>query len=201
MRYTGSKARLCRKLGVNLFGPEKYTKILQRRNAKPGMHGDRFSKKSEYGTQLEDKQKARYVFGLTEKQMSNSFRKAAAQAGDTGQNLLRLFERRLDNVVYISQFAVTRMQARQMVGHGHFRLNGRKVNIPSILVRPGDVIELIQKYAKSPLYTDLDKLKSYAPKWLKADLKALKVEVLAMPEESDLEQSINRQSIVEYYSR
>lgn len=201
MRYTGPKARLCRRLGVNLFGTEKYTKILRKRQSKPGVHGAKFSKKSEYGRQLDEKQKARFVFGLSEKQLRNYFQKAVAQPGDTGQNFLRLFERRLDNVIYVSQFAVTRMQARQMVSHGHFKLNGRRVDIPSILVRPGDVVELVPKFAKSTLYGDLDKLKDYSPKWLKVDLKKLSLEVLALPEVDDLEKSIDSQLIVEFYSR
>ncbi len=201
MRYTGPKARLCRRMGVNLFGPEKYTKILRRRQAKPGMHGSKFAKKSEYGRQLDEKQKARFVFGLSERQMANYFGKAVSQPGDTGENLLRLFERRLDNVIYVTQFAVSRMQARQMVSHGHFKVNGRRVDIPSVLVRPGDKIEMVQKYANSPLYSGLDKLKDYAPKWLKSDLKKLTVEVLALPEKDDLEKSIDSQLIVEFYSR
>ncbi|MBU1935299.1 30S ribosomal protein S4, partial [Patescibacteria group bacterium] len=143
MRYTGPKAKLCRRLGANLFGTEKYTKILRKRQSKPGIHGSKFSKKTEYGRQLDEKQKARFVFGLSERQFSNYFQKANSQTGDTGQNLLRLLERRLDNVIYVSQFAETRMQARQMVSHGHFKLNGRRVDIPSILMRPGDKIELL----------------------------------------------------------
>lgn len=201
MRYTGPKAKLCRRLGVNLFGTDKYTKILRKRQSKPGMHGAKFSKKSEYGRQLDEKQKARFTFGLSEKQMANNFKKAVSQEGDTGQNLLSLFERRLDNVIYISQLAITRMQARQMVSHGHFTLNGRRVDIPSIQVRPGDKIQLIPKFAKSPLYGDLDKLKDYSPKWLAVDLKKLSVEVLALPEADDLEKSIDSQLIVEFYSR
>jgi small subunit ribosomal protein S4 len=201
MRYTGPKAKLCRRLGANLFGAEKYTKILRRRQSKPGVHGSKFSKKSEYGRQLEEKPKARFVFGLSERQMRNYFGKAASQSGDTGQNLLRLFERRLDNVIYVSQFAVTRMQARQMVNHGHFKLNGRRVDIPSIFVRPGDKIELLPKHADSTLYSDLDKLKDYSPKWLKVDLKKLNMEVLALPDRDDLEKSIDSQLIVEFYSR
>jgi len=201
MRYTGPKAKLCRRLGANLFGAEKYTKILRRRQSKPGVHGSKFKKKSEYGRQLDEKQKARFVFGLTERQMRNCFAKASSQSGDTGQNFLRLFERRLDNVIYISQFAVTRMQARQMVSHGHFKLNGRRVDIPSIIIRPGDKIELLPKHADSALYSGLDKLKDYSPKWLKADLKKLTVEVLALPEIDDLEKSIDSQLIVEFYSR
>lgn len=201
MRYTGPKAKLCRRLGVNLYGTEKYTKILRNRQSKPGMHGVKFTKKSEYGRQLEEKQKARYLFGISEKQIGTYVRMALSQPGDTSQNFLRLLERRLDNVIYVSQFALTRPQARQMVSHGHFKLNGRRVDIPSILVRPGDKIELLAKFAKSPLYAGLDKLKDYSPKWLKVDLKKLTLEVLALPEQDDLEKSIDSQLIVEFYSR
>jgi len=201
MRYTGPKARLCRRLGVNLFGTEKYTKIMRKRPSKPGVHGAKFGKKGEYGKQLDEKQKVRFVFGLSEKQTGNYFKKAVSMPGDTGENFLRLLERRLDNVIYVSQFAVTRMQSRQMASHGHFKLNGRRVDIPSILVEPGDKIELVTKMANSELYKDLDKLKDYAPKWLKVDLKKLSLEVLALPEKDDLEKSIDSQLIVEYYSR
>jgi len=201
MSNNRAKAKLCRRFGVNLFGSDKYNKILQRKPSRPGMHGARFNKKSEYGRQLDEKQKCRFVFGVTEKKMQRYFKKATSQEGDTGQNFLRLFECRLDNVVYISQFAVTRPQARQMVTHGHFKLNGRRVNIPSILVRPGDVIELMPKVAKSSLYSDLSSLKDYSPKWLKADFKKARVEVLALPEQDDLEKSIDAQLIVEFYSR
>lgn len=201
MRYTGPKAKLCRRLGVNLFGTEKYTKILRNRQSKPGVHGAKFTKKGEYGRQLDEKQKARYLFGVSEKQTAGYMKKAIAQPGDTGQNFLRLFERRLDNVIYVSQLAVTRPQARQMVSHGHFKLNGRRVDIPSILVKPGDKIELVERFAKSPLYADLANVKDFSPKWLNADLKKLSVEVLAFPEQDDLEKSIESQLIVEYYSR
>jgi len=104
-------------------------------------------------------------------------------------------------VIYISQFAVTRMQARQMVTHGHFKLNGRRVDIPSIQVRPGDKIELVEKMKNSPLYAGLDKLKDYSPKWLKVDLKKVAVGVIAIPEKDELEKSIDSQVIVEFYSR
>lgn len=201
MRYTGPKAKLCRRLGVNLFGTEKYTKILRNRQSKPGVHGAKFSKKSEFGKQLDEKQKARFIFGVSEKQTRGYMKKASAQQGDTGENFLRLFERRLDNVIYVAQFAVTRPQARQMVSHGHFKLNGRRVDIPSIMVRPGDKIELVGKFAKSPLYADLETLKDYSPKWLKVDLKKKTLEVLALPEKDDLEKSIDSQLIVEFYSR
>lgn len=203
MRYTGPKARLCRRHRANLFGTAKYTKILERRPGKPGVHGSRptFGKKSEYGVQLDEKQKARVLFGLSEKQFSNSFKKASRMSGETGENFLRLLEIRLDNVIYVSQFAVTRIQSRQMVSHGHFKLNGRRVDVPSIIVRPGDKIELVDKLKDSSLYAGLEKLKDYSPKWLKVDLKKLTSEILSLPEKDDLEKSIDSQLIVEFYSR
>jgi small subunit ribosomal protein S4 len=203
MRNTGPKARLCRKYKTNLFGTSKYTKILEKKMNKPGMHGAKssFGKLSEFGTQLSEKQKARILFGISEKQFRNYFIKASKMQGETGENLLRLLELRLDNLIYVSQFAVTRMQSRQMVGHGHFRLNGRRVDIPSILVRPGDKIELVDKMKNSHLYSGLEKLKDYSPKWLKVDLKKAAIEVLSMPEKDELEKSIDSQLIVEFYSR
>ncbi len=203
MRITGPKAKLCRRFGVNLFGTEKYNKILAKKNYKPGIHGPKghMGKLSEYGRQLKEKQKAKVVFGVAERQFHNYFRQAVKQPGDTGENLLRLLERRLDNVVYVSQFAVTRMQARQMVNHGHFLLNGRRVKTPSVQIRSGDKIELAPGLKASPLYAGLGQLKNYAPKWLKVDLKSLSAEVLSLPEKDDLEKSIESQLIVEFYSR
>ena len=203
MRYTGPKARLCRRLCVNLFGTEKYTKILQKRPTKPGQHGPtaKFGKMSEYGRQLMEKQKARIVFGIHEKQMGNYVAKALKSSGDSSESLLRLLEIRLDNVVYVSQFAVTRTQARQMVSHGHFLLNGRRVDVPSIAVRAGDKIALRPKLKNSALYAGLSKLKDYSPKWLKVDLAAMSAEVLSLPEKDELEKSIDSQAIIEFYSR
>ena len=203
MRYTGPKARLCRQSRTNLFGTSKYTKVLERKAGKPGMHGAKstFSKSSEYGTQLSEKQKARILFGISEKQFRNYVLKATKMPGETGENLLRFLELRLDNVIYVAQFAVTRMQARQMASHGHFKLNGKRVDIPSILVHPGDKIELASKMKESHLYSGLEKLKDYAPKWLKVDLKKVAIEVVALPEKDELEKSIDPQLIVEFYSR
>lgn len=203
MKYTGPKARLCRGHRANLFGTAKYTKILEKRAAKPGMHGPRqsFGKSSEYGTQLREKQKARVIFGLSERQFRNYVNKATKKEGETGENLLRCLELRLDNVIYVAQLAVTRMQARQMAAHGHFRLNGRRVDIPSIQVRPGDKIELVDRLKNSHLYSGLEKLKNYAPKWLKVDLRKISAEIIALPEKDDLEKTINPQMIVEFYSR
>ena len=203
MRYTGPKARLCRKHRANLFGTSKYTKILERRAGKPGMHGSKatFGKTSEYGTQLNEKQKARILFGISEKQFRNYFIKAAKISGETGENLLRLLELRLDNVIYVSGFAVTRMQARQMVTHGHFKLNGRKVDIPSIIVKSGDKIELVEKMKNSHLYSGLEKLKDFSPKWVKVDLKTPSIDIVDIPAKDELEKVIDSQLIVEFYSR
>jgi len=203
MRYTGPKARLCRKYHANLFGTAKYTKILEKRPGKPGVHGAKssFGKLSEYGAQLLEKNKARIIFGISERQFKNYVAKATKAKGETGDSLLRMLEMRLDNVIYVSQFSVTRVQARQMVAHGHFMVNGRRVDVPSIQVRPGDKITLRDKIKNSALYAGLDKLKDFAPKWLKVDLKKVSVEVLAAPEKDELEKSIDSQTIVEFYSR
>jgi small subunit ribosomal protein S4 len=203
MRYTGPKARLCRRFGVNLFGTEKYTKILTKRPTKPGQHGPtgKFGKMNDYGRQLLEKQKAKIVFGLSERQLQNYVEKALKMPGDTSEELLRLFELRIDNAVYISQIAVTRVQARQMVSHGHFMLNGRRVDVPSIQLRVGDKIQLRDRLKNSALYAELAKLKEQSPKWLKVDLKAATLEVVGKPEKDELEKSIDSQSIIEFYSR
>jgi small subunit ribosomal protein S4 len=145
-RYTGPKARLCRKFGENIFGNAKYDKILAKRKFPPGQHGKNMRRKlSDYGVHLREKQKLRSTYCLMEKQFKNYFVKAAKATGVTGDNLMQLLERRLDNVVYRLGFAVTRMQARQFVTHGHFMVNGKKVDIPSFLVKVGDIIEVRPK--------------------------------------------------------
>lgn len=204
MRYTGPKARLCRREGVNLFGSDKYQKILARSGNIPGMHGDkRRSKMTEYGKQLREKQKAKRMFGLSEKQFRRSFDKASRMKGVTGFHLLQLLELRLDNVVYRAGFAMTRAQARQFVSHGLFTVNGRRVDVPSIQVRSGDVIEVRDSRRGSPVFRkNLDELQGYnAPDWLKSDTKKLQVEILNLPNETHFEALINPQMIVEFYSR
>ncbi|MDZ4121421.1 MAG: 30S ribosomal protein S4, partial [Candidatus Cloacimonadaceae bacterium] len=142
-RYTGPKAKLCRKFGENLFGTAKYDRILAKRNYPSGQHGKNPRRKhSDYGIHLKEKQKLRLTYCLLEKQFRNYFFKAAQMQGVTGDNLLQLLERRMDNVVYRLGFAVTRMQARQFVTHGHFLLNGKKADIPSQLLKPGDILEV-----------------------------------------------------------
>lgn len=204
MRYTGAKARLCRREGVNLFGSPKYQKILARTPNIPGMHGGkRQGKMTDYAKQLREKQKAKRMFCLSEKQFKKYFDKADRSREVTGDKLLELLERRLDNVVFRAGFALTRMQARQFVSHGLMTLNGRKIDIPSIEVRPGDIVEVKASKKASPIFTkNKEEMKDYVcPDWLKADASAYKVEILSIPEVKHFEQIINTQPIVEFYSR
>ncbi len=204
MRYTGSKARQCRREGVNLFGSPKYQKILGRRPGIPGMHGGkRLGKMTEYAKQLREKQKAKRMFGVSEKQFKRYFDKADRSKEVTGDKLLALLEKRLDNVIFRAGFALTRMQARQFASHGLFTLNGRKIDIPSIAVRNGDIIEVKASKKSSPIFTkNKEEMKDYiCPDWLKVDTNALKIEIISLPEVKHFEQMINTQPIVEFYSR
>ena len=204
MKYTGPKARLCRREGINLFGSDKYQKILGRRPGIPGLHGGkRLGKMTEYAKQLREKQKAKRMFGLSEKQFRRTFDRASAMAGIAGENMLQLLERRFDNVLYRSGIALTRMQARQFASHGLFMLNGRRVDVPSIQVRVGDVIEIRQKSKSSPVFKKNAEENSNveAPTWLSVDIKKLRIEVTGTPAPQHFEQAIESQMIVEFYSR
>lgn len=203
-RYIGPKARHCRRFGVNIYGSDKFDKILSKRNYPPGIHGKtQFGKKTEYAKQLAEKQKARFMFGLSEKQFSNYYKKAEQSNAVTGEELLRLLERRLDNVVYRSGFASTRAQARQFVNHGLMMLNGKRVTIPSIQVKMNDKIEVRSKKAESPIFTNVKagKSKMQIPRWLKSTPTQLKIEILGTPEVEDLEKSIESHLVVEFYSK
>lgn len=203
-RYTGPKARLCRRFGMNIFGADKYDKILAKRNFPPGMHGQSHTgKKSEYGKQLLEKQKARYMFGINERQFVRYYERADRSASVTGEQLLRFLELRLDNVMFRAGIGATRPHARQMISHGLFTLNGRRVTIPSIQVKVGDKIQIRTKSLNSPMFNELKhgKSKIKPPSWLNADTKTLTVEVLAMPEAHELEQAISSHMIVEFYSK
>lgn len=204
MKYTGPKARLCRREGFNLFASDKYQKIMGRRPGIPGLHGGkRLGKMTEYAKQLREKQKAKRMFGLSEKQFRRTFDKASAMSGITGENMLQLLERRLDNVLFRSGFAATRMQARQFASHGLFMLNGRRIDVPSVQLRVGDVIEVRPKSKNSPVFKkNLEDLgKADAPTWLKVDAKKLQIEVTDLPAVQHFEQAIESQMIVEFYSR
>ncbi|EKD93893.1 MAG: 30S ribosomal protein S4 [uncultured bacterium] len=203
-RYTGPRARHCRRFGVNIYGSDKYDKILAKRNYPAGMHGkNAFGKKTEYRKQLDEKQKARFMYGISEKQFRLYYQKADRSTAVTSEELLRLLERRLDNVMFRAGFAITRAQARQMVSHGLLMLNGRRVTIPSIQVKVGDKIEVRAKSASSPLFEELKsgKNKFNPARWLKVETKNLNVEVLELPQEEDLEKSIERHLIIEFYSK
>ena len=184
----------------------KAHKIMARKSGIPGQHaGGRQSKPSGYAIQLREKQKVRRTYGLLEKQFAKLMNEATRRPGLSGQTLLEFLERRLDNTVYRAGLAVSRRAARQLVSHGHFELNGRRVDIPSIRVKPGDVIIVRAKSTKSGYFTNIDQVvgnTSQAPlSWLKSDVKKLKIEVTGTPKREEAEPDINEQLIVEYYSR
>ena len=206
-RYTGAVCRLCRREGQKLFlkGDRCYTEkcAADRRPYPPGQHGQGRSKTSDYGLQLREKQKAKRYYGILENQFRGYFNMASKRKGKTGENLLAILETRLDNTVYRLGFAMSRAEARQLVLHGHFLVNGRKVNIPSFLVRPGMIISL-KESSRS-----LDKLKSVIdanssrvpPKWLDYDANAMIAKVSAVPAREDIDMPIEEQLIVELYSK
>jgi small subunit ribosomal protein S4 len=173
------------------------------KNYPPGQHGQGRKKVSEYGTQLREKQKVRRMYGILERQFSNYFEKAERQKGVTGENLLRLLELRLDNVVYRLGLASSRVDARQLVRHGHFTIDGRKVNIPSCLVKMGQVIAVSEKSRKSPKFEEIAAAIAHrnAPQWLEQDKDNLSGKVITWPVREDMDQNINEQLIVELYSR
>lgn len=206
-RYIDASCRLCRKEKEKLFlkGDRCYSAkcALDRRGTAPGQHGNRRTKVSEYGMQLREKQKARRFYGVLEKQFSNYFSLAEKQPGVTGENLLRILESRLDNVVYRLGFASSRKEARQLVLHGHFLVDGKKVNIPSFLVKESMNIAVKDKSKKSQKFKILAEAASgkILPKWLDADYEKMSGKVVAMPTREDIGIEIKDNLIVEYYSK
>jgi len=201
-RYRGPKFRLCRREGVNLFGPKKYEFDI--RPYAPGQHGQgRRTKLSDYGLQLREKQKVKRVYGILERQFRRYYLKAAQSKGITGSVLLQFLERRLDNVIFRSGFALTRPQARQIVSHGLVHVNGRRVNIPSFLVKEGDQVELkVKDKTKAFVDSTLEKNKDLSRQgWLKLDEKNYKVTIVRLPLREDLQFPINEQLIIELYSK
>ena len=184
----------------------KAHKVMAKKSGIPGEHADmRVRGGSLYLTQLREKQKVRRLYGLLEKQFAKLMKEAAKTDGLTGENLLQFLERRADNAVYRAGFATTRRQARQLVSHGHFTLNGRRINIPSIRLKPGDVLEVRSKSQKSEYFKNLDNIvasSSTTPlSWLKSDPKKMQIEITGLPKREEAEAGINEQLIVEYYSR
>ena len=206
-RYTGSVCRLCRREGCKLFlkGEKCYGAKcpVDLRHTVPGEHGQaRQRKMSEYGMQLREKQKAKRTYGVLEGQFHKYFEEADRQKGITGENLLVMLERRLDNVVYRLGFGVSRPQARQIVRHGHIRVNGQKVDIPSYLVSAGDVITIREKSAESDHFKAMrEGTGKVVPQWLTIDAANLKATVNALPKREDVDMSIQENLIVELYSR
>jgi small subunit ribosomal protein S4 len=201
MRYTGPKAKKARRLGMAFTA--KDVKILQKRNFAPGVHGQNRVRLSEYGTQLREKQKAKISYGVMERQFEIYFKKALKQTGVTGDNLLKMLESRLDNTVFRLGFAETRAQARQLVNHGFFQVNGKKVDIASYQTKVGDVIAIRPGKQKKAYVEKLrEKMKNVKPlDWLQLNANELSGKVLSAPEVDSLGSEINTQLIVEHYSR
>ena len=206
-RYTGPACKICRREGKKLFlKGDRCTSgkcALDRRSTAPGQHGAATKKQREYGMQLREKQKAKRYYGVLEKQFKNYFVEAARKDGMTGENLLKLIERRLDNVVYRMGMAESRKEARQLVLHEHFELNGKKVNIPSIIVRAGDEIKVRDNFKNSAKFKSLAEAleTKNAPKWLSVDKAACAAKVVALPAREDIDFEFNEQLIVELYSK
>ena len=206
-RYTGPACKLCRREGKKLYlKGERCTSgkcALDRRSTAPGQHGAAKKKMGEYGVQLREKQATRRYYGVLEKQFRNYYDEAARKEGMTGENLLILLERRLDNVVFRMGLAESHRDARQLVLHAHFTLNGKKVNIPSILVKPGDVIAVKESSRDSAKIKGLaEALESKtAPKWLDVDKTNLQAKVVSFPAREDIDFDFNEQLIVELYSK
>ena len=206
-RYTKTNCRLCRRENLKLFlkGERCYTEkcAYDRRNYPPGQHGQARKKFSDYGTQLREKQKVKRIYGILENQFRNIFKEADRQKGITGETLLALLERRLDNIVYRLGFANSRDEARQLVRHNHFLINQSKVNIPSYLVKPGDVIELREKSKK--VVRVLEALEGVArrgvPQWLELDKDQMKGSMKGLPSREDITLPIQEKLIVELYSK
>ena len=198
-RYRGPKQKIARRFNEPIFGPSK---SLERKPNPPGQHGQkRRRRESEYATQLKEKQKAKHIYGVLERQFKNLFEKAARKKGVTGENLLRFLEARLDNTVFRFGFAATRRQARQMVTHRHFMVNGQVVNIPSYQLRPGDIVSIRPRSRLNRTFVENVKKHRQAFSWLEADRRTLSGKFLDFPERSDIPENIREQLIVELYSK
>ncbi len=203
MRYTGPKFKLCRREGINLFGTPKYD--VRKRRKLPGQHGDKMPRLSEYGKLLRNKQVLKRIYQMSEKQFKKFVTDIAAKYSknkgmDHDKAVKVTLERRLDAILLRSGIAKTIMQARQMVTHGHFLLNGKKHNIPSYLVKPGDIIQLRDKLKESPLYADIDSSVK-VPSYLKVDLKDKKIEVVDLPRDEEIKLPVDVLKVIEFYAR
>lgn len=204
-RYTGPSCRQCRREGEKLFlkGDRCYTDkcALTRRGTPPGQHGARRTKLSDFGIQLREKQKVKRAYGLIENQFRQTYERAERQAGITGENLLRLLELRFDNVVFRMGLAHSRKEARQLVTHGHFTINGKKADIPSMTLNVGDIVAVKEKSLSSEKFKGLIEKAATAPKWIQADIEKLAGKVIALPEREDIDLPIDERLIIELYSK
>jgi small subunit ribosomal protein S4 len=204
-RYTDANCKLCRREGQKLFlkGERCYSTkcALEKRNYAPGQHGQARKKQSDYGNQLREKQKAKRFYGVQETQFRNLFDKAAKKSGKTGDNLLIMLETRLDNAVFRLGFAASRKEARQLVTHGHFTINGKKANIPSMEVKAGDVIAVKSRSQQSPKFKEIKEMQITVPQWMDVDVNKLEGKILALPTREQIDTPIAEHLIVELYSK
>ena len=204
-RYTDANCRLCRREGQKLFlkGERCYSAkcAIEKRNYAPGQHGQNRKKISDYGTQLREKQKTKRFYGMQETQFRNLFDKAARKKGITGENLLILLESRLDNVVFRLGLASSRKEARQLVTHNHFLVNGKKVNIPSYEVKAGHVIKVKEKSTNSPKFKEVKEMSITVPSWLTVDVEKLEGKVITLPTRAEIDTPVAEHLIVELYSK
>ena len=203
-KSTTAKGKLVRKFGENIFGNPKYDRLLNRKPYSPGQHGQtRRAKLSNYGLQLREKQKIKFMYGLLEKQFRLTFQKADKMKGETGTNMLQLLESRLDNVVHRLGFAISRPAARQLVSHKHILLNGKCVNIPSLIVKPGDVVSIRNKSKKMDCV--IESMKNIKGDidlaWLSLDKAKMSGTFISIPEREDMKLTVNEQLVVELYSK
>ncbi len=204
-RYTDASCRLCRREGQKLFlkGERCYSTkcALDKRPYAPGQHGQGRKKLSDYGLQLREKQKAKRFYGLLETQFHNYFEKAAKKPGITGENLLVMLETRLDNAVFRLGMGASRKEARQLVCHGHFTVNGKRVDIPSYAVKPGDVIKVKEKSFSSPKFKEMREMAITVPSWMSVDIDKLEGKIISYPRRDEIDTPIKEHLIVELYSK
>jgi small subunit ribosomal protein S4 len=204
-RYIGPSCRLCRREGQKLFlkGERCYSTkcAMDKKPFAPGQHGQSRKKLSDYGHQLREKQKAKRFYGILETQFRNYFDKAAKKKGITGENLLIMLETRLDNTVFRMGFGSSRKEARQLVLHGHFTVNGHKENIPSFAVKAGDVIKVKEKSVSSPKFKEIKEMSISVPAWITVDVEKLEGKVIAIPRREDIDTPVAEHLIVELYSK
>ncbi len=201
-RNVKPQGKIARRLGIAVT--DKQARILSKRGFPPGQHGGKgYPRISEYGKQLQEKQKAKFIYGLLERQFSNYMAKATQKSGDTGENLFRMLETRLDNVVFRAGLTKTRQQARQLVNHAHFRVNGEKVNIPSYQVKVGDVITLREKSKNMKLFKEAAEAfkNKEQVSWIVADINAFSAKVTDLPKATDMTGEFNVKLVIEFYSR